>query len=325
MNAIDIIKKQADMKRLMLAVAMAALIVSHAEAAELKPESVISGDVVTVGDLFDGVTAHADYVLAPAPAPGKSMTLSARELQRVSDTFGLGWTARGPLDQLVVKSSSHAVEAQAVTAALKEKLAEKLPGRRFDLQVEAQSLAINLPETAPATVEVASIDYDSAKGSFTATLAAPSLADAQVRKTVTGRFHEVVQVPVLSAPLRNGEVISASDIEYVDLRMADLAADTYLRADQLAGFTPRRTIAKGRPIQPADIELPMMVKKGETVIMTLQNNRISLTLQGKALQDGAEGDLIRLVNPASNKVIEGVVSGLRSVNVRAVSDTLAMR
>jgi flagella basal body P-ring formation protein FlgA len=66
-----------------------------------------------------------------------------------------------------------------------------------------------------------------------------------------------------------------------------------------------------------------MVKKGEMVTLTLRNSKLALTLQGKALQGGAEGDVVRVLNTASNQVVEGIVTGPQTVSVKAPSNRLA--
>ncbi len=51
------------------------------------------------------------------------------------------------------------------------------------------------------------------------------------------------------------------------------------------------------------------------VTMTLETGQMQLTAQGRALDNGAAGDVVRIMNTSSNQVIEGVVQGLRTVSV----------
>jgi len=43
---------------------------------------------------------------------------------------------------------------------------------------------------------------------------------------------------------------------------------------------------------------------------------MTLTAKGKALQDGALGDMVRVANTDSNKSLQGVVTAHREVTIR---------
>jgi flagella basal body P-ring formation protein FlgA len=51
----------------------------------------------------------------------------------------------------------------------------------------------------------------------------------------------------------------------------------------------------------------VLVAKGSTVTMTLEKPRMSLSVRGRALQDGARGDVVRVMNTNSNRIVEAVV------------------
>jgi flagella basal body P-ring formation protein FlgA len=51
--------------------------------------------------------------------------------------------------------------------------------------------------------------------------------------------------------------------------------------------------------------------------VALEGDNMSLTVQGKALQNGAIGDTIRVVNTMSNRTLDAVVVSASRVAVRA--------
>jgi hypothetical protein len=53
-------------------------------------------DVLTVGDIFAGLDANKEHVLAPAPQVGDNMTLNADDLQRIASTLHLDWKNDDP-------------------------------------------------------------------------------------------------------------------------------------------------------------------------------------------------------------------------------------
>lgn len=313
------ITKRIDMKRLMMAVAMTAMMTSQCYAADLKTESRVSGAVVTVGDVFDGVTAGADHVLAPAPNFGKTLKLNAHDLTRIATAFKLDWQPKSDMDTLVISRAAAEVDNYAIDAALQQSLADKMEGRKFDMQLTERSVSMFLPDNLTASVDADIIDFDPAKGDFRAKLSSPSREHAVTTKEVTGKVYALVEVPVLKAPLAAGDIIASSDLEYVDVRAVDASSSVIFSADKLVGMSPRRGLQAGRQIATADVITPVMVKKGQLITMILKNKIISLSAQGKALGDGAEGEVVRVLNTTSNQVIEGIVTGPQTVAIRAMS------
>ena len=49
--------------------------------------------------------------------------------------------------------------------------------------------------------------------------------------------------------------------------------------------------------------------RGSLVTMKIETPFMTVTAQGKAQQDGAEGEIVRVINTQSNRVVEGTVTG----------------
>ncbi len=298
-------------KHKLLAVAMMALMVSHAEAATLKSEALVAGANLTVGDLFDDAGQHASYALAPAPAPGKSMILRVRDLARVADTFGIDWQPQTGLEQVTVKSARESIDRAELLKALTAAAGDA----QVDLQLPDHLNNFAVPAGRAGELAVETISIDDTRQAFTARIALPAADGSQRIETLTGRAFRLIDVPVLKSAMKGGDVIGNADIEYVRLRRDMVPADALLNAEQLVGMTPRRTAPAGKALQAIDLDAPMLVRKGQLVTVTLKNGPIALSLQGRAMQNGSEGDTVRILNTASNQMVEGVVSGMQTVTV----------
>ena len=312
--------KKPDVKKLLMAVAMTAFLVNSAHAAEPIADVALAGDVVTVGDVFSGVTHDASYVLSPAPAYGKTMTLNAGDLKRISDAFNLGWTPAS-VTQVTVRRAARDIGPEKISAALQEALLQKLDGQKFEMQLADRGLTLHVPEHMNADVAVSGLRYDLGRGEFSAMLTAPAgAAEPAVQQQVTGRLIPVTAVPVLKTQLQKGELITADDIEYLDVRNSDLSSNIIVSAEQLVGMSPRRGLSPFKPMTASDIVSPVLVKKGEIVTMVLQNAEMTLTTQGKALENGAVGETVRIVNSSSGQSVEGVVTAMKTVSITSPGD-----
>ena len=66
----------------------------------------------------------------------------------------------------------------------------------------------------------------------------------------------------------------------------------------------------------SDLREPVLVPRNSLVVLRLELNRMVLTVQGRALEDGAAGDVIRIRNTKSNTVVSGVVAETGTVRVQ---------
>ncbi|MCK4944869.1 MAG: flagellar basal body P-ring formation protein FlgA [Alphaproteobacteria bacterium] len=309
--------KMQNLKRLMIVAVLVTFVASPAFAAMPRTESTVLNDRITLGDVFDGVTENADYYLAPAPALGKTVTLNVNDLIRISEALNLGWIPDGNHRQVVIRRSSGEIDLYDIQAALQDRLTEEMRGRKFDIELFDRSLSFLVPKTADKTVTVNRLTTDAVKGLFKAVVS--PLAFPDMKKEVSGRFYTIGRVPVLKESLRSGDVISANDVEYIDMRASAITSSMITDASKLIGQTPRRGISAMKPITTGDVKLPVVVKKGAVVTMTLRSETISLTTQGRAMDNGSKGDVIRVMNTGSKQVVEAVVVGPQAVIVRSPS------
>ena len=60
-------------------------------ALNLKTTSIVTERSLKLGDIFDGLTKNAEYVLGNSPQPGQEMVLNARTLYRIAHALDLEW------------------------------------------------------------------------------------------------------------------------------------------------------------------------------------------------------------------------------------------
>ena len=287
-----------------------------AEAATLKTLSVVNDDVIRVGDLFDGTSeASTAAVLGRAPQPGSDMTISARTLSRIATKYQIDWTPQAT-DQVIVRRDAHTVGATEFRDALKDAFETRGVEGSYSVSLNGTNPAIVLPRNLPATAEVTNLKYTPGRDDFTATLATPSAANPVKTINVSGVIERTIEVPVLKASARSGDIIGSTDIEWVDVSQRLLAKDAIVDADRLIGKTPTRVIEMGAPIRIKDVTNPQLISRGDEITIIVKEGGMQLTAKGKAMQNGAEGDMIRAVNVTSNRSLTAMVTGDRTVTVQ---------
>lgn len=292
------------------------LLTANAFAMSLKPDTVLKGDVITLGDIFYDPPHDADKVLGPAPRPGSEMVLDAQALTQVAMALNLPWRPATGAEHISLSRSATLIEESRIKDALKSALAQKgMPGT-FDLIFAAGAGDMILPDDQPASFDITSLSFDLEKRTFKAALAAPNVQKPLIRNEISGSIEQIIAVPVLKDSLSNGAIIGPRDIDTINVPARQINSQTVLDANNIIGMTPRRTVVAGTPVKAEDLAAPQIIQRGKTVLMVYKNGPLTLTAQGKALDNGAKGDVVRVVNASTNRSLQAVAVAENEVEVR---------
>jgi flagella basal body P-ring formation protein FlgA len=210
---------------------------------------------------------------------------------------------------------------EPLTAVHIERLIQpKLPPTPADGRTEIEWLAPKLPLANPAKVPtrlwLRELRTDAASGRITAIVDAALASGETSRLQLVGDLRRLIAVAVPRATIPQGTVLAAEMFEITWLPEARLPADAVTEAATLAGQETRRRLAAGRPVSRADLAEPRLVRRGETVTAIYEAPGLELVGLATALEDGALGQPIRLMNPESRRTFRGLVVGPRRVQVR---------
>ncbi|MDO5631790.1 MAG: flagellar basal body P-ring formation chaperone FlgA [Paracoccus sp. (in: a-proteobacteria)] len=106
-----------------------------------------------------------------------------------------------------------------------------------------------------------------------------------------------------------GTVISESDL----IRTAD--ARGIRDAEQAIGQQTRFTIYEGRPVTASVLRAPRLVDRNQIVRLAYERGALRIEAEGRALSEGAAGDVIRVMNTASRSTVTARVNSDGSVTV----------
>jgi flagella basal body P-ring formation protein FlgA len=299
-------------------VALAVASPIYAEASNialLKSDAYISDSVITVGDIFENAGPHANHVLAPAPKVGETKIIGMNDLMRIKKAFDLNWTPQGKYEKIVLKRATTSVEKSEIARLVEASVLKKLPSDKVELSIKTPLPRMTFDGHKKPTIKVKDAHYDSFKNEFTVNLDIKGQNGPSKELTVEGQVFQLTDIPVLSENMRNGDLIRENDVHMMTVRQNDINEAVFLSKNDLIGMTPRRTLREGQPVRLSDLEKPKIVKKGEIITITLKNGPLNLTAKGKAMDHGAKGDIIRVMNTTSKRVIEGQVNAPQRVIV----------
>ncbi|WP_438750186.1 flagellar basal body P-ring formation chaperone FlgA [Pararhizobium sp. O133] len=114
-----------------------------------------------------------------------------------------------------------------------------------------------------------------------------------------------------------GEVITASQLEAVEVTNPALTGDYAISIDQVTGKVTSRTLLAGRVILVSGLRDPYAVERGKAVRIVFTNGPLTITAGGAPLENAAVGDLIRVRNTDSGVIVSGTVMEDGTIHVVA--------
>lgn len=214
-----------------------------------------------------------------------------------------------PLADMEERIAAHVARALGVDDAARIAV-------RFDR--EARPLSLEPQSREP--LAVARLTHDARSGRFEATL---EVADSTLSRRaggfrVTGVAAETIEFVAPVRVVGRGETVRASDL-VVERRLRtetpSLPADAAIDPKDVVGMAARQALQPGRPVRRADLAKPTLVERSADVIIFYDIPGITLTVRGRALEAGAEGDIVNVQNLQSRRTVQATVTGPNRVLV----------
>lgn len=275
-----------------------------------------------LSDLFSGVPPVIDRDIAQAPLPGKSAVYDAHLLEKLADKYRLTWRAENAMDHVTLTTASTHIGSDDIKSAIIRKIEESGVHGEIEAGFDNRVLEIDLPSDQKPDFAINNFDIDPISKRFHCDILA-GRGSAAASLPVAGRAIVKHHVPVLAHHLDSGAVIAMTDIDWITIPDDRMTANVITSADQLIGREVRHALGDGDILHTNDVIPARLVTRGSLVTLKIQTPYMQLTAQGRALQDGAEGDVVRVNNTQSSRMIEGTVTGPGEVTVHMPTAKLA--
>ena len=119
---------------------------------------------------------------------------------------------------------------------------------------------------------------------------------------------------VATSSLPAGSVIAATDIAQAEVDLAEDASNALANADTVVGRTLARAVKPGQSLRQSHLKAHQWFAAGETVTVVAQGAGFSVAGEGQALNNGIEGQPVR-VRTEGGRVLTGQPVGERRVEL----------
>jgi flagella basal body P-ring formation protein FlgA len=286
--------------------------------ARLKPQVTVSGDIVRIGDLVENAGVAANTPIFRAPDLGQTGAVPVRTVLDAVRPYGLVAVEVRGLTEVAVTRASHAIASDDIEARIVRALtARHNLGKAENLKImfDRDVRPIHLEAHISPELSLARLSYDASSRRFDIVFELASAAQGSWR--YAGTAVETMEAAVPTRALARGDVIKASDFVVERRPKNEFTSEPPAQPAEIAGYAARRAVRAGQPLRSADLMKAELVQKNDTVMLHYEVPGIVLAMRGKALDSGAEGDTVSVLNIASKRTIQGVVTAPGHVTVMA--------
>lgn len=292
----------------------------------LKREVTMTSEIVRIGDLVEHAGALSAVPIFRAPDFGETGAVTAERVAEAVRPYGL------PLDtqdvtEVVVTRAGHVIPAKDVKAALARALAGRFGlGEANDLgfTFDEELRPLHLRPGVSRDLEPRQITFERRSGRFDVTLSVAGTSSRDLTFHFTGSVTETRDAAIVVAPIARGDMIRQADIVIERRPKAELAGGVLGNLSEVVGLAARRPLNAGQMLRKADLMKPEIVRQNEPVTLVYEMPGIVVTVRGKAVNSGSEGDVVNVLNLQSNRTIQGTVVEPGRVKVATGEGRLAV-
>jgi flagella basal body P-ring formation protein FlgA len=133
--------------------------------------------------------------------------------------------------------------------------------------------------------------------------------------SVTAKPDISMPVVMASSALERGHVMTEDDITMKKYNVTGTRSDILWRADDVLGMTVKRRLHEMTPITANMLESPIMVERGQRVVMIASQDGVTAQTTGLAMKKGRRGEIIKVKNESSGQQVNARVTDFGTVTI----------
>ena len=269
----------------------------------LKEQVEIVGPVIRLKDIFDGIR---DRVLAGeevgnSPKPGKSYIFKNEWLEQTAHYYGLDWSGDN-VTQVIVTRASHNISRGDIEGLILNAFSKTNDSLRIYKVNFDRFTPFKVAANTKLNPRVENISWHG-NNHFYAKIKVGSIV-----KHFSGRVQAHIELPVLNTQIVKGQIIKRSHITYQLIPENNVGGNVVVNPDLLIGRTAKRIMLPAmRAVNVNDLDLPVIVKKNQKVLVVVKRPGLTVSMRGIAQSEAKIGDQVGVLNPKSKVVVMGTV------------------
>lgn len=287
----------------------------------VRAASTVTGPGLTLGDIAEIGGAQAERVsylkqlrLGEAPTPGATIFLTpqlleTRLLETRADFSAISWSV--PIN-FKISTSSQRIAGKTLADLAQGLVNQTAQGAIVRLIETPADLAAPLGKIELTPSVVGAVRYN---GLTTVQIAVRAGGDIFTRVPVQFEVKRFLEVVVAAENLNAGEILSDRSVRLETMDVGRMQPGYLTETLKVIGMQLRQAMTQGSILHERALVRPILVKQGEMVRIAARIGEIEVSASGLALSAGAAGDLIKVQNLTTKRLMTGRVQADKSVLV----------
>jgi flagellar basal body P-ring formation protein FlgA len=322
-------------RSLLLAAALlaASCVTAFAQASEnaiaapvLRANVTVESDVVRIGDMIDNAGSEALIAIYRAPDLGTTGSLPTAQVIAALQAHRVIGVNTRDIREVSITRLARTIEGKEIESQVARALEHRRglgDAANLSLTFDRDVHDVRLEAWNTGSLQPVSVWYEPRNGRFDVNFEiANDTNGARTKLRFTGTAIETAEVAVLTRSVERSEVLKSSDVITERRPKAEVGGDPAAR-DRAVGMQARRQIRAGQALRGIDLAKPDLVQRDENVTLIYETPGLYLTMRGKALENGTEGDTVNVLNLQSKRNVYGVIVGRAQVAISIATPRVA--
>ena len=291
----------------------------------LRANVTVTGEVVRIGDVIDNAGTAAQIAIYRAPDLGTTGSLPVAQVLAALRARQVIGVATGGIKEVSVTRLARTVESKEIELQVARAIEHRGglgDAANLQLTFDRDMQDVHLDASYSGAMQMVASRFDPRNNRFDVSFEISNeSAAAPTRLRFTGTAIETVETAVLMRDVERGDILKSSDVAVERRPKAEITGEAAGR-DRAVGMQVRRGIRSGQPLKAADLVKPDLVQRDQTVTLIFQSAGLYLTVRGKSLDNGTEGDVVNVLNLQSKRTVSGTVIGRGQVAIQVATPRL---
>jgi len=286
----------------------------------LRAQVTVESDIVRVGDMVENAGPAAQIAIYRSPDLGTTGTLPTAQVLTALQAHQVIGVITRDIKSVTISRLARTIEKKEIVSRVTRALEHRSglgDAANIDVTFDHDVQDVRLDSWNNGDLQPSSVYYDRRTGRFDVTFEINNdINSARTKLRFNGIAIETLEAAILTRSVDRGEVLKASDVMIERLPKAEVGGDAATRS-QAVGMQMRKPLRAGQALRAADLGKPDLVQRDEDVTLIYVSAGIYLTMRGKAMDSGTDGDTVNVLNLQSKRAVSGVVVGRRQVAITA--------
>ena len=291
----------------------------------LRAQVTVESDIVRIGDMIENAGTAAQIAIYRAPDLGTTGTLPTTQVINALQAHQVIGVDTRDIKSVSVTRLARTLEGKEIEAQVAHALEHRNglgDAANLSLTFDRDVQDVRLEAWNNGSLQPVATRYDPRNGRFDVAFEITNdINSARTKLRFTGIAVETIEAAVLTRSVEHNDVLKASDVITERRPKAEVGGDAATRSHAV-GMQMRKQLRAGQALRTVDLAKPDLVQRDDNVTLIYETAGLYLTVRGKAVESGTEGDTVSVLNLQSTRTVSGIVVGRDQVAISVIAPRL---